>query len=99
VLHSLPDRPLAIADVLERIADFCERAATHYKHEGPIPPVRQVNDSEALKTTVIRQLAKVCKRHFDTSMYNTVANLANASLGRTDIDAVTVRASLRGTLA
>ena len=99
VLHSLPDRPLAIADVLERIADFCERAATHYKHEGPIPPVRQVNDSEALKTTVIRQLAKVCKRHFGTSMYNTVANLANASLGRTDIDAVTVRASLRGTLA
>ena len=25
VLHSLPDHPLAIADVLERVANFCER--------------------------------------------------------------------------
>jgi hypothetical protein len=99
VLHSLPDHPAAIADVLERIVDFCERAATLYKPEGPVPPVRQVKDPEALKTTVIRHLAQVCEKHFGTSMYNTVANLANASLGRTDIDAVTVRASLRGTLA
>jgi hypothetical protein len=94
-LHSLPDHPLAVADVLERIADFCERAATLYKPEGPIPPVRQVKDSEAHKTTVIRQLAKVCKKHFGSPMYSTVAKLANASLGRTDIVDETVRASLR----
>jgi hypothetical protein len=95
LLHSLPDHPSALADVLEPIADFCERAATHYKPEGPIPPVRQVRDSEALKTTVIRNLAQVCEKHFGSRMYGTVANLANASLGRTDINAVTVRASLR----
>ena len=99
VLHSLPNDPRAIADVLERIADFCERAATLYKPEGPVPPVPQVNDSEAHKTTVIRKLAQVCEKHFGSPMYGTVATLANASLGRTDIDAETVRASLRGTLA
>ena len=74
-------------------------AATSYKPEGPVPPVRQVNDSEAHKTTVIRKLAQVCKKHFGSPMYGTVATLANASLGRTDIDAETVRASLRGTPA
>jgi hypothetical protein len=95
VLHSLPDHPLAIADVLKRIADFCERAATPYKPEGPVPPVRQVKDSEAHKTTVIRKLAQVCENHFGSPMYGTVATLANASLGRADINAVTVRASLR----
>jgi len=58
-----------------------------------------VNDSEAHKTTVIRKLAQVCEKHFGSPMYGTVATLANASLGRTDIDAETVRASRRGTPA
>lgn len=58
-------------------------------------PVGQPLDRDALKTTVIRQIARGCKRHFGTPMYSTVATLANASLGRSDIDADTVRGALR----
>jgi hypothetical protein len=83
------------ATAIHGLADFFKLAATDYKVEGPVPPVGQPRDQEALKTTVIRQLAQVCKRHFGTPMYSTVATLANAALGRSDLDADTVRGAVR----
>ena len=80
---------------LRRLADFFRRAAPLYTPQGPVRPVGQPRDRDALKTTVIRQIAQVCKKHFGTPMYSTVATLANASLGRDDIDDKTVRGSLR----
>jgi hypothetical protein len=84
-----------LAAVLHGLADFFRRAATQFKPEGPVPSVGQPGDRDALKTTVIRQIGQVCKRHFGTPMYSTVATLANASLNRNDIDDQTVRGSLR----
>jgi hypothetical protein len=83
------------ATALRGLADFFSRTAAFYKPEGPVLPVGQPRDRDALKTTVIRQIAKVCKRHVGTPMYSTVARLANASLGRRDIDADTVRGAVR----
>lgn len=94
-LRSLPDDLPLLPGVIDRLADFFERAAPLYKLEGPVPPVGQPQDLEALKTTVIRQIANTCRKHFGTGLYSTVATLANASLGRTDITRETVRGSLR----
>jgi hypothetical protein len=89
--HDLP----IVFEEMDRVADFYEVVAGPYKPAGPISPVKQVNDAEALKTTVIRHIAEICKKHFGTPMYRTVATLANATLNRTDITADTVRGSLR----
>jgi hypothetical protein len=80
---------------LKRVGDFCERAAPIYKPQGPVVPVGKVKGHKALTTTVIRQIAQVCHKHFSTPMYSTVTTLARASLGQADIDDKTVRASLR----
>ena len=95
LLRSLPDDLPLLPDVIDRLADFFEGAAPLYKPEGPVPPVGQPQGPEALKTTVIRRIANTCRKHFDTVLYSTVATLANASLGRTDISKETVRGSLR----
>jgi hypothetical protein len=91
----LPGDLLSIATALHGLSDFFLRAAALYKPEGPVPPVGQPRDHDALKTTVIRQIAQVCKRHFGTPMYSTAATLANAALERDDIDDRIVQGSLR----
>jgi hypothetical protein len=95
LLQLLPDHLLALAAALDRVGDFCERAASLYKPEGPVPRVGQPEAHDADKTTVIRQIARVCRRHFGLPLYSTVATLANASLGRKDITDKIVRGSLR----
>jgi hypothetical protein len=95
LLIALPDDIISVAGSLKRVGDFFGRAAPLYKPEGPVPHVGQPQDTDALKTTVIRQIAKTCKSHFGTVLYSTVATLANASLGRADITRISVRGSLR----
>jgi hypothetical protein len=95
LLEILPDELVAIAGVLERIGDFCDRASKLYKPEGPVPPVGKPHDREAAKTTVIRAITEECEKWFGTSLYSTVATLANASLGRKDITRAKVRGSLQ----
>jgi len=95
LLMALPKNLLSLAKALKHVGDFFELAASNYKPEGPVARVGQPRDKDALKTTVIRQIAKVCKLHFGTVLYSTVATLANASLDRTDITRTSVRGSLR----
>jgi hypothetical protein len=95
LLRSLPDDLLQMAHVIDLLADFFQRAAPRYKFEGPVPPVGKPQDVEALKTTVIRQIAQTCRKHFGTVLSSTVARLANASLDRTDINRDTVKRSWR----
>jgi hypothetical protein len=97
ILRVLPSDLTLVAAALYRVEDFFQRAAELYKPEGPVTPVGQPGDLKALKTTVIRQIAHVCQKHFGTPMYSTVATLAKASLDRTDIDRETVKGSLRNT--
>jgi hypothetical protein len=94
-LQRLPDDLPSAAQVIDRVADFFWQATTHHKPEGPVPPVGHAHHRDALKTTVIRQIAQTCQRHFGTILYSTVATLAKASLDRTDIDRESVRGSLR----
>jgi hypothetical protein len=95
LLASLPDDLAALAGVLEKVADFFGRASPIFEPGGPVPPVGKLGDRDALKTTVIRALAWEVENWFGTTMHSTVANLANASLGRTDITRESVRGSLR----
>jgi hypothetical protein len=94
-LANLPDRLPSLTVQLVWVADFFRRATTHYKPEGPVPPVGQPKDRDALKTTVIRQIAQTCLKHFNTGFPSTVATLANAALNCTDINRDSVRGSLR----
>jgi hypothetical protein len=94
LLAALPDDLVAVAGLLEHIADFFRRASPMFKPAGPVPPVGKLGD-EALKTTVIRAIAEECEKWFGTTMHSTVANLANSTLGRTDITRESVRGSLR----
>ena len=87
------DVPLSsIVTELDGLADFFRWAETHYKPQGPVLPVGQPKDREALKTTVIRKIAETCEKHFETPLLGTVATLANESLNRNDI----TRASVQG---
>jgi hypothetical protein len=95
LVQSLPDNLQAIAKMLDRIGKFLGLAARPYKPYGPVDPVGQPGDSEALKTVVIRRIAKTCEKHFGASLYTTVATFANASLNRQDITNMTVRQSLQ----
>jgi hypothetical protein len=95
ILAKLPNSLPSIATALDGLADFFQRAAPLVKPGGPISPVGQPKDRDALKTSVIRQIGKTCKKHFKTEFYSTVARLANAALDRDDIDFDTVRGSLR----
>jgi len=97
ILASLPGHIPSMAIALVRLADFFQRAEPHYKLEGSVPPVGQPKDRDALKTTVIHQIAKTCERRFGPSLLTTVATLANAALNRTDINRDTVKGSLRST--
>jgi hypothetical protein len=92
----MPNDPVAMSAAVEQLADFCDRAGIRYKREGPIPPVGQPGDCQALETTVMRHIAGTCKKHFGTYMAGTAAILANASLGRDDITPRRVRESMRG---
>jgi hypothetical protein len=95
LVQLLPDQLASVAKTFNCVADFFERAAVCQKPQGPVPPIGQPGSEDALKTTVIRQIAQTCQIHFGTVLYNTVATLAEAALGRTDIDRETVRGSLR----
>jgi hypothetical protein len=95
ILATLPGSLPSIATALDGLADFFRSAAPLVKPGGPVPAVGQPKDRDALKTTVIRQIGKTCKKHFKTEFYSTVARLANAALDRDDIDSDTVRGSLR----
>jgi hypothetical protein len=95
LLERLPSHLPLVATALERLADFFQQASKYYKPQGPVPPVGQPGDRDALKTTVIRQIAQTCRIHFDAVLHSTVATLANASLNRTDIDRYSVAGSLR----
>jgi hypothetical protein len=97
-LQRLPDHLWDVATTIAHVGDFFQRAVPFYKFEGPVPPVGHPWDPDALKTTVIRQIAQTCQKHFGTSLYSTVATLANASVGCHEINRVLVRASLRRTL-
>jgi hypothetical protein len=94
ILAKLPGSLPSIATALDGLADFFQQAASLVKPGGPISPVGQPKDRDALKTSVIRQIGKTCKKHFKTEFYSTVARLANAALDRDDIDSDTVRGSL-----
>jgi hypothetical protein len=94
ILATLPDSLPSIATALDGLADFFRLAPPLYKPEGPVPSVERPKYHDALKTTVIRQIAKICEKHFGTPLLGTVARLANASLHRADIDSQTVRGSL-----
>jgi hypothetical protein len=85
---------VSFAVELGRLGGFLERAAALYKQE-PLSPVRNVKASTAPTTMVIRLIAGVSQKHLGTPLYSTIATLANASLGREDINDKTVRASLR----
>jgi len=94
-LAKLPDSLPSIATALDGLADFFQRVAPHYKPEGPVPVMDRPNYHDALKTTAIHQIAKICEKHFGTALLGAVATLANASLNRNDIDGGTVRGSLK----
>jgi hypothetical protein len=94
ILANLPDC-LSMATALDGLADFFRSAAPIFKPEGPVPPVGQPKGPEALRTTVIRKIAKVCEKHFGDTLSGTVARLANAALNRNDITKESVRGSLK----
>jgi hypothetical protein len=96
-LEPLPDQLPSVVGALDQIADFFQRASKFYKPHGPVPPVGHPRGRDALKTTVIRQIAQTCQKHFGTVLHSTVATLANAALDRTDIDRNSVAGSLRRT--
>jgi hypothetical protein len=94
ILAKLPDSLPSIATALDGLADFLQRAAPHYKPEGPVPAAHRPNYHDALKKIVIRKIALVCQERFGETLRGVVATLANAALNRHDIDSGTVRGSL-----
>jgi hypothetical protein len=98
-LRTLPDDlsdvAEALAETLGRVGDFFQCAVPRYKPEGPALPVGQPKSQRSLLTTVINKIASVCEKHFGTPLHTTVARLANASLGRNDIDRSTAQGALR----
>jgi hypothetical protein len=94
-LEALPDQLPSVVDALDQVAEFFQRAGERYKPQGPVPLVGHPRDRDALKTTVIRQIAQTCQKHFGAVLHSTVATLANAALARTDIDRNSVAGSLR----
>jgi hypothetical protein len=94
ILEALPRSRPSMATAVDRIAEFFQLAAPHYKLEGPVPALERPNRREARRTLVIRRLTDVCEKHFGEALPVVVAALANAALGRTEIDSGTVRGSL-----
>jgi len=93
----LSDQLASVLVTFEQVRDFFQRASKLYKPQGPVPPIGHPRDQDALKTTVIRQIAQTCKKHFGAVLHSTVATLTNAALNRTDIDRNSVAGSLRRT--
>jgi hypothetical protein len=83
-----------VFDLLGTLGYFIDDAAKHIKHAGPAPHLDKMRGKNAKTRASVRHIAETCEQLFGSPMYETVAKLASASLGRT-VSIEIVRNSLR----
>jgi hypothetical protein len=92
--YDFPESFCAVFDLLGTAAYFIDFAAKYIKPAGPAPHLGKMRGKNVRTRTAVRHIAETCEQLFGSPMYETVAKLASASLGRT-VSVETVRNSLR----
>jgi hypothetical protein len=92
--YGFPENFCAVFDLLGIPGHFIDVAAKHVKPAGPAPHLGKMRGKNAQTRAAARHIAETCEQQFGSPMYETMARLATASLGRT-VSIEIMRNSLR----